>query len=374
MLTLATVRRALRHLRHRPPSGESVTADDVRRAYRTLLGRPPESDAVIRSTLRRCRTVADLIRRITESPEFGQRWNAVRIGSTEPNGPIGTATDDDVIAAFEPYRGLGTPGFITDFLGVKTRVEFVRGLAPWDGRVEEIPVPGNFHAPTFEWAGVLRAVLDATDRFVAVELGAGWGPWLVAAATAVGRRGITDVRLVGVEAAATHYEFLRQHFVDNGLDPNRHRLLHGAATAEDGFVEFPDLSEASDYGSTLHVGDALYHGGRRASATRVPGYSLATLLAPLEAVDLVHIDIQGSEGDVVGAARVVLKAKVRRLVVGTHSRAVEHRLLEELSGDGWVLETDRACRYAPHEGGLGLAEDGCQVWRNPSGPRPSGGG
>lgn len=367
MLSFATVRRALRHLRRRPPTGEGVTADDVRRAYRTLLGRSPESDAVIRSTLRRCRTVPDLLHRILESSEFGHRWAAMGSSSSDTSPGVGTGTDEDVIAAFEPYRGPGTPGFITDFLGVKTRVEFVHGLAPWDGRVEDVPVPGNFHAPAFEWAGVLRSVLDARGRYVALELGAGWGPWLVAAATAVGRRGIADVQLVGVEAAATHYEFLCRHFADNGLAPDQHRLLHGAATAEDGFVEFPDLSAAAtDYGATLHVGDPLYHHESRSTTTRVPGYSLTTLLAPFDGVDLIHLDIQGSEGDVVSAARGVLKAKVRRLVIGTHSRAVEHRLLEELSGDGWILETDQPCRYAPREAGLGLAEDGCQVWRNPS--------
>lgn len=372
MPAFATIRRALRHFRHRPATAEvgpPLTADDVRRAYRTLLGRPPESEDAIRSALRRCRTVPELIRQITESAEFGYRWDAALSSDNSTRTATGTAsTDYDVIAAFEPYTGPGTPGFITDFLGVKTRVAFIHGLAPWDGRVEDVPIPGNFHAPSYEWAGVLRSVLDAQERYVAIELGAGWGPWLVSAATAANRRGITDVRLVGVEAAATHYEFLCQHFVDNGLAPDRHRLLLGAATAEDGFVEFPDLSDApADYGATLHVGDALLDRGTRPSVTRVPGYSLETLLAPFDAADLVHVDIQGSEADVVSAARDVLKKKVWRLVIGTHGRAVEQRLLEVLSADGWRLESDHACRYAPGECGLGLAEDGCQVWRNPRG-------
>lgn len=368
MPRFATVRRVLRRLR---PAPSVVTADDVKRAYLTLLGRLPESEYALRAAMMHCPTVPDLVRRITESPEFAKRWAAAPVGTpADPDRPRELATDEDVIAAFPPYRGPGTPGFITDFLGVRTRVEFVQGLAPWDGRVEGPPVPGNFHAPAVEWAGVLRSVLDARDRYAAVELGAGWGPWLVAAATAAARRGITDVTLVGLEAAAAHHAFLRQHLADNGLDPDRHRLLHGAATPADGFVEFPDLDDAAaDYGATLHTGDALL--GRAGGAgRRVPGYSLATLLAPLEAADLVHIDIQGSEAEVVSAGRDVLRAKARRLVIGTHGRSVEQRLLEELSADGWVLESDRACRYAPNATGLGLAEDGCQVWRNPGARSP----
>ena len=158
---------------------------------------------------------------------------------------------------------------------------------------------------------------------------------------------------------------MHDHFRDNGLDPEAHTLLHGAAAAEDGYVEFPDLADPSgDYGATLHVQDPLLHSVIGPAVTRVTAYSIPTLLSEYARVDLVHIDIQGSEADVVAAARPCLKAKVRRMVIGTHGRAVEQRLLEDLSADGWVCETDHPCRYGRHQGGLSLAVDGCQVWRN----------
>ena len=213
----------------------------------------------------------------------------------------------------------------------------------------------------------MRAVREAdpSREFVAAELGAGWGPWLAASAAACRRCGVERFKLVGLEAASTHFAFMRQHFLDNDLDPDAHALVHGAAAAEDGFVEFPDLDEPShDYGATLFAGDPLMQHAAGKTSTRVPAYSIATLLADYPRVDLIHIDIQGSEGEVVAAARATLKAKVRRLVIGTHGRAIEQRLLEDLSADGWQCENDEACRYATGAAGLYLALDGCQVWRN----------
>ncbi len=335
-----------------------VTSTDVRRAYRLLLGRDPESDAVVAGHTRASR-LGDLMRNLALSSEFAGRWAAGASAGRQP----GSA--EEVFGHFPPYTGPGTRGFVTDFLGVKTRTRFIQRLERLDGTVEPPPVVGNFHANAVEWAAVLRAVLDADGRLAVMELGAGWAPWLVTAAAAARRRGIADVRLTAVEASAGHLEFARQHFRDNGLDPDRHTFVHGAVAAADGPVAFPDVPDpAADYGaSTARTPfDARPPG---AAARTVPGYSLATLLAPEPAVDLLHVDVQGAEAAVVAAGRDALKAKVRWLVVGTHGRGIEEELFEELAPRGWLLEADEACRYGPAPGGLILTTDGCQVWRNP---------
>lgn len=343
-----------------------VTPADVAWVYRMFLGRPPESDAVAARQASRHDTIESLCRYVVNSPECGARSRRVVAAALMDQGEDEVSVSDhDLVRSFAAYRGPGEAGFVMDFLGTRTRVGFVHGLDAKSGVVEGVPIPGNFHASVTEWAGTLRSVAEAKDEFVAVELGAGWGPWLTASAAGCRQRGIDRVKLVGVEAAASHVEFLRDHFADNGLDPDAHTLLHGAAAATDGFVEFPELDDpACDYGATLHVQDPLLHRVLGHGATRVPAYSIPTLLDEYRRVDLIHIDIQGSEGEVVAAARSVLKAKVRRLVIGTHGRAVEQRLLEDLSADGWTCETDHPCRYSPYQGGLGLAVDGCQVWRN----------
>jgi hypothetical protein len=38
------------------------------------------------------------------------------------------------------------------------------------------PIPQDFHAEGAEWIGLLKTVITATDRYVAIEWGAGWAP------------------------------------------------------------------------------------------------------------------------------------------------------------------------------------------------------
>jgi FkbM family methyltransferase len=234
----------------------------------------------------------------------------------------------------------------------------------------------------------LRAVRDARDHLTVVELGAGWGPWIVAAAFAARLRGIGAVRLVGVEGAKEHYEFLHRHLVDNGLDPDRHTLLHAVVGVRDGSAQFPVLDNPGHYGAAAvgaglpavssKPGPALlrrlraeigrrvkpYLGYRSRSTVRVPCLTLRSILRDLGVVDLLHIDIQGHEADVLASSAGVLENQVRRMVVGTHGRSIEARLHEVMSARGWVLETDEACLFTQSGNTITLALDGCQAWRN----------
>jgi FkbM family methyltransferase len=305
-------------------------------------------------------------------------------------------SDLEILHQFPAYAGLGQTGYIIDFLGTRTRTSYIRPLAHLSGAVEGYPVPGNFHATTLEWAGALRAVLDARDQFVAAELGAGWGPWLVATAAAARARGIEDIRLVGIEGCPGHCEFMRAHFRDNGLDPAAHRLVHGVVGARDGWAEFDAVKDpAAVYGATPCFENLAEMGRRRwplglggifrwwwarskgqASANstedpippgrvRVRCYSLESLLAEYECLDLVHVDIQGSEAELVSSAQRVLKQKVRRLLIGTHGREIEENLRTELTGRGWMLEAEESCLFEQNGQIAVLYRDGCQVWRNP---------
>ena len=221
--------------------------------------------------------------------------------------------------------------------------------------------------PPAEWIGTLRSVLEARERgsLVVVELGAGWGPWLVSAAKAAERIGIRDVHLVGVEGAQSHVDFMLQHFRDNGLDPNAHLLIHGAVGARDGTARFPKLATPSDeWGAVADFGQGVAAG---AAFDEIRCVALTTLLAQLPPVDLIHCDVQGAEYEVLTAARAVLEARVRRVVVGTHSRRIEADLLAFFAALGWRLEDEGACRLVQPggRGALRLVRDGYQVWANP---------
>jgi hypothetical protein len=315
--------------------------------------------------------------------------------------PTADPDDEKVIRSFSRYEGGGTPGFVTDFLGVRTRLSYFAGIDHYSGLVESYPVPCNFHANAIEWAGVLRSVAEAEGPgFVALELGAGWGPWLVTAGVAARLKGLADVRLVGVEGSCKHLEFLRSHFRDNGFDPADHQLLQGIVGPYNGTAHFPIIAEGdANWGAeaTFQVRLAVApsaptrslvrrigrpmlrvlrnmkarlrdQGAAQATTVRtekLPCYSLRTLLEPYPAADVVHIDIQGAEHDVVAASRGVLEAKVRRLVIGTHGRLIEERLLNELAGRGWRLESEEPCVFEQRGEHVYLHRDGCQVWNNP---------
>lgn len=97
-------------------------------------------------------------------------------------------SDEDlsVFDEFPPVSSDPQAGFIVDFLGVRTRVAHATPFTTLDGRVFGAPVPVSdwFHAETIEYVGLLKSVLTARECYVALELGAGWGPWLISGATA----------------------------------------------------------------------------------------------------------------------------------------------------------------------------------------------
>ena len=333
--------------------------DTVLWSYRLFLGRGPENMAALTRHVDGQPSLEDIRRRFMQSNEFKEYFAAQSAALKQPS------VDPAVLAAFPLYTGPGAAGFFTDFLGTRTRCAYLPDVyAGASGIVEGPPGTERFglHEPP-EWEGTLRSVLEAGSRFVAVELGAGWGPWLVAAARAAQLRGITDIHLAGLEGASGHYGFLLQHFRDNGIDPAAHNLLHAVVGVEDGMARFPKLDVPSaDWGA-----QASYDADEQAKEgfDEVPSVSLATLLAKLPPVDLLHCDVQGAEGDVLTAAADVLSSGVRRIVVGTHGLAIEDRLMESFGAHGWVLEHESPCRFTQGPtGAMLLVADGTQVWRN----------
>jgi FkbM family methyltransferase len=322
-------------------------------------------------------------------------------------------SDEEVIKSFPAYQETGTPGYITDFLGVKTRTSYIGELPKEGGQVEGYPIPSSFHATAIEWAGVLRAVLECEKEMIAVELGAGWAPWLVTVARAAELRGIESVRLIAVEGCPGHCGYIASHFSDNGLNPSHHAILHGVVGTTDGEAEFPPLTDPSaDYGAravladvqaangvkghrtallvrrlashvlrtmkagvrsvrhckfarhSAHVNESNGGASNQPANTRVPCFSISTLIQPFRKVDLIHVDIQGDEYKVISSAADVLKEKVKRLVIGTHSRTIELQIRDELTHRDWELESEEVCIFRRRWGMNRLWRDGCQVWRN----------
>lgn len=327
--------------------------------FRLLLQREP-SEEDIAANLVSDDTISGLRLRIVLSRAF-----ELLAGNAAP------LTDFAIVNAFAPFkRPEPMDGSFRDFLGVSTSVEyFPEALHNLSRRTDNsIPRPGAEHLHgTAEWVGTLRSVVEAGDTFTAVELGAGWGPWLVVSEKAARIRGIKDVHLIGVEASEEHYGFMRRHFAANDLDPDAADLHRAIIAAEDGWAEFPKLHVASeDYGANaVFASSEKERAASRGELERVRAISLTSLLDKHDRVDLIHIDIQGHEEDVVRAALPALNEKVRRMAIGTHSRAIEGHLLDLLTSEGWICEFEVPCKLqADGNGQLFVIVDGEQIWRN----------
>ncbi|HEY3541219.1 MAG TPA: hypothetical protein VGK79_01645 [Gaiellaceae bacterium] len=288
----------------------------------------------------------------------------------------------EIFRRFDPWEGHVPPGWTANWLGVMTRAG-IQGLSSPGGRSAFAPPE-----PTedfFEWLSVLESVVESTGCYTIVELGAGWGRWLVNAAAAV--RQLDPQRaflLVGVEAEPTHFAWLRRHLLDNAIDPDEHLLIRAAVAARDGRVRFRVGDPAAWYGQAIEPADPAAKASgpvsrllrwahntaddRRRSrpVKRLRALSLETILRPLDLVDLVDADVQGAEADLFEAAADVLDAKVRRVHVGTHGAEIEERLRTFFGGLGWECRFDFAGggeRETPW--GPVLFEDGAQSWVNP---------
>jgi len=279
----------------------------------------------------------------------------------------------------------------TDFLGVRTRIEFEADMpyapslcepAAADPVLPRDAYPG-FDEEYFEWIDVLETVCEARDRFTMIELGAGYGRWLVRAVAALRVVNPLPFRLVAVEPEPTHFGWLHEHLRENDIDPSDHVLVEAAVTAHGRPVPFHVGNAAGWYGQAIADPSALHSAPVRAlrrlmarwrhsdaaatSVVRVPSVTLQDLLADLDRVDLVDLDVQGAEADVLGAAIDALDRKVRRVHVGTHAAEIEEALRVLFRGRGWQAIHDFPCLKAsatPY-GEIGF-NDGVQTWLNPA--------
>ena len=328
-------------------------------AYRLLLRREP-SEEELRANLVENDTINGLRLRLLTTREF-------EVGS--PGGaPL---LNFAIVNAFAPFpRSEPVADGFRDVFGSITRVHYLQDsykhLAGYVYRSVPWEREGGLHG-TSEWVGTLRSILEAKGSFTVMELGAGWAPWLVGSQTIARQRGITKIDLIGVEGSAEHYGFMVDNFRNNGLDPDAYHLHHAVAGAVDGVASFPKLHVAQDdYGASAVFDDSE----RPAAALRgdleeIPSLSLKTLIGDRPRIDLIHIDIQGHEEAVIAAGIDVLDARVRRLVIGTHSRTIEGHLFDLLHAHGWICESEVPCVIWPTmDGGRYLAADGEQVWRN----------
>ena len=262
------------------------------------------------------------------------------------------------------------PGYLTNFLDVAIDPKFFPGIL--DGRggeVEPLPIPANWHADIAEWAAALRAVDLARGRFTMIELGCGWGCWMNNTGVAARRAGL-EVELVGIEGDRGHIGYAHEATTVNGFDPARVTLHHGIAAPRPGRALFPRQSHAGVawglepiFHATPAQAEAALHSGSHDELPMVP---LATLVGEHPRIDLLHVDIQGGEADLIADCLPILRERIAYLLIGTHSRQIEGRLVGLLLQAGWTLEIERPAILSLAGGSPVVVVDGVQGWRNPA--------
>jgi FkbM family methyltransferase len=214
-----------------------------------------------------------------------------------------------------------------------------------------------------EWQALLDAAREAEGRLTFMEIGAGYGRWSARAAD-VARANDLALRLLAVEAEPSHFAALEPYLRANDVDVARHRVLHAAVGARPGRVPFA-VGMPDCYGQRMLTPRLALNWLRRGGRIRlIRRFTLTSLIDGF--VDLIDLDIQGSEADVLEAASDALRQNVRRVHIGTHSREIEQQLRDLFTRLDWSCEADFAGdgeRETPW--GSVVFEDGAQTWRNP---------
>ncbi len=284
-----------------------------------------------------------------------------------------TDADTSIFAEFVNPEAKPEPGFLVDFLGSRIRTSSVwKQARALDGQLIGIPVPTDFHAETIEWIGLLKAVRSAAGQYVAMELGAGFAPWTIAGAVAARLRGIRNIRLCAVEADPHHFQFLRQHFIDNGFDPDQHALFEAAVGVNGGVAQWPvseNASASEEWGSRPFEANRDYRGLQFQNTKRIDIVPMRDLVVREPRWDLIHIDVQGDEVEICRSCIDELNSRVRWIIAATHSRKLDGDFLELMCRAGWALEHEKPARFTfvPNAPTLEAMTtiDGTQVWRNP---------
>lgn len=301
--------------------------------------------------------------------------------------------------------------FTKNFVGALTRNEFEAEFpATTPGSSVSTTVSGRALAldrdPTlpallaedyFEWIDLLEAIDEAGDRFVMVELGAGYGRWLANAAAAIRRHRVRPgrcVHLIGVEPSPVRYEWMVQNFRDNAISPVDARPIWGAVSSGGGLGFFP-VHHANWRGHQGHTYGARFlkldpakferfdlgpEMARDAKVEcfvsdeapgelfiKVPAISLPQLIADHESVDLVDMDVQGAELDVVRGGLDDLNRKVKRVHIATHGKDIEQEIRAIFHTQGWrqVWDLPHDAMYRTEHGDMFFC-DGIQGWKNPT--------
>jgi hypothetical protein len=312
----------------------------------------------------------------------------ITFGSEDSSGDYPASSDENRLEKFcyiyeevlKPREFEVPPGYVVDFMGILIdgRFQAASGIDPSalpGGHIrQKIPTLKDNDRGDGEWwfevVDWFVAAQEARGQFVMISLGASYGAQSVGAYTAMRMVNPLPAKLIAVEADPESCNWIRQHFRDNGIDPDDHWIVQAAVSDTNDPVLFPigapglgsnncvgtnepggrdifirlvhrdaDPIAAFEnlvrYGSTGLMQDLGE--GFTGEVKYVSAVTLADLLAQVDKVDLLECDIQQSEIVALPPYLDLLRRKVKRLHIGTHGLDIHRTLLRKFAKAGWEV-------------------------------------
>ncbi len=244
-----------------------------------------------------------------------------------------------------------------------------------------------------------RAVREAVDTFshdfAMIELGCGYARWLVTANRYLAEKGCVPRALFGVEPEPRHCCWAREAMRDNAVAEETYTIVNAAVSDADGQLYLQAVDQS--IGETRDCA-RVWYGQRVVTSSEMPsgpperiepyegrdllmfpggvGYvavdtaRLEDILRRLERVALLDMDVQGVEAQIICSNIDVVSQTVKRLYVGTHSKAIEENLRDALLSNNWVPRLDFSLGMThSFEGQSFFCKDGIMYFENQGLPR-----
>jgi len=156
----------------------------------------------------------------------------------------------DIFDGMEPYSEYVDRGFSIDFVGQRTDAKF------WTTLDRDPQLVGGCNAQTtlpkladgeewFEYFNWVAAAREARGSYVMMTLGSCFGLQVVGSYLTLQALNPLPAMLVAVDGVPENIEMTRQHFRNNGIDPEEHWLVEAALSGDNKPVLFPVGSPGS---------------------------------------------------------------------------------------------------------------------------------
>ena len=219
-------------------------------------------------------------------------------------------------------------------------------LRDWGETKEKNPAPKHngtslrYHPPAkldesdwYEVEAIMFAVLNVKDRFVMLELGAGYGRWLAHAHCLLRSRlspSDASATYLGVEADPYHFSQMKMNLAANGIPQHELMSLQGAVTSSHSDLRFIAGDPDKWWGAAIGSGVGTTY--------PVTSFLFKHILSPFWTIDHIDFDCQTCEGDVITDEVIaVLNKKVKSMWIECHSLAIGQALTDRFTKWGWHI-------------------------------------